>query len=207
MTRSRWGIVIAGTIVFLLVASQILVPVFGERAIENRLTENGGTADVTLGSVPAFRLLFGDGERFEVHANGINLDLDPNEQVLEQLDGFRTVDITMANSKAGPIELQNFDLHRDGSGPYELTATGDTSASDLVDAGVNGIDMPAAGGLASMAMDLLGIDTDFVIPIDFDMKLVSEDGRLRVVSGGGTIGGVPTGSLAEMITNAIVVKL
>jgi hypothetical protein len=207
MTRSRWGIVIAGTIVFLLVTSQILVPKFGERAIEKRLTENGGTADVTLGSVPAFRLLFGDGERFEVHARDIDLDLDPNEQVLEQLDGFRTVDITMDNSKAGPIELDNFALHRDGSGPYELTAEGDTSATDLVDAGVDGIDMPAAGGIASMAMDLLGIDTDFVIPIDFDMKLVSDDGRLRVVSGGGTIGGVPTGSLAEMITNAIVVKL
>lgn len=207
MTRSRWGIVVAGTIVFLLVASQILVPKFGERAIEKRLTENGGTADVTLGSVPAFRLLFGDGERFEVHASDINLDLDPNEQVLEQLDGFRTVDITMDNSKAGPIELDSFALQRDGSGPYELTAKGGTSASDLLDAGVSGIDMPAAGGLASMAMDLLGIDTDFVIPIDFDMKLVSEGGRLRVVSGGGTIGGVPTGSLAEMITNAIVVKL
>ncbi len=207
MTRSRWGIVVAGTIVFALVASQILVPTFGERAIEKRLTEHGGTADVTLGSVPAFRLLFGDGERFEVHASDIDLDLDPNEQVLEQLDGFRTVDITMDNSKAGPIELDNFALHRDGSGPYELTAQGDTSASDLIDYGVNGIDMPAAGGITSIAMDLLGIDTDFVVPIDFDMQLVSDAGRLRVVSGGGTIGGVPTGSLAEMITNAIVVKL
>jgi hypothetical protein len=207
MPRSRWGIVVAGTIVFLLVASQILLPKLGERQIEKRLTEHGGSADVTLGSVPAVRLLFGDGERFEVTARDIALDLDPNEQVLEQLDGFRTVDISLANSKAGPIELDSFALHRDGSGPYELTAAGDTSASDLIDYGVDGIDMPAAGSLTSMAMDLLGIDTDFVIPIDFDMQLVSDDGRLRVVSGGGTIGGVPTGSLAEMITNAIVVKL
>lgn len=207
MPRSRWGIVVAGTVVFLLVALQILLPSFGERAIESRLTEHGGSADVTLGSVPAVRLLFGDGERFDVNARDIDLELDPDEQVLEQLDGFRTVDISLANSKAGPIELQSFDLHRDGSGPYELTAQGNTSASDLVDYGVEGIDLPAAGGITSLAMDLLGIDTDFVVPIDFDMQLTSADGRLQVVSGGGTIGGVPTGSLAELITNAIVVKL
>jgi hypothetical protein len=207
MPRPRWGIVVAGTAVFLLVALQILLPSFGERAIESRLTEHGGSADVTLGSVPSVRLLFGDGERFEVNASQIDLELDPNEHVLEQLDGFRTVDISIADSKAGPIDLQSFDLHRDDSGPYELTAQGQTSASELVDYGVDGIDMPAAGSLTSMAMDLLGIDTDFIIPIDFDMQMTSEDGRLRVVSGGGTIGGVPTGSLAEMITNAIVVEL
>jgi hypothetical protein len=199
--------VAAGTFVFLLVAGQILLPSFGERAIENRLTENGGSADVTLGSVPAVRLLFGDGERFEVHARDIDLELDQDDPVLERLDGFSDVDISIADSKAGPIDLQDFELHRSSSGPYELTAQGNTSASALVNYGVDGIDIPAAGSITSLAMDLLGINTDFAIPIDFDMQLVSDAGRLRVVSGGGTVGGVPTGSLAEMITNAIVIKL
>ena len=40
MTRPRWGIVVAGAVVFLLVALQILLPSFGERAIESRLTES-----------------------------------------------------------------------------------------------------------------------------------------------------------------------
>jgi hypothetical protein len=207
MSRPHWGIVVAGIVVFMLVASQILVPKFGERAIEQRLTEHGGSADVTLGSVPAVRLLFGHGERFEVSAREIDLDLDQSDPVLEQLDGFSSVDVSIADSQAGPIDLQDFELSRHDSGPYELTAHGSTSASRLIDYGVEGIDLPAAGSLTGMALDLLGIDTDFAIPIDFDMQLVSDAGRLRVVSGGGTIGGIPTGSLAEMITNAIVIKL
>ncbi len=207
MPRPRWGIVVAGTVVFLLVVSQILLPSFGERAIEDRLTENGGSADVTLGSVPAFRLFFGDGERFDVRARELELDLDEQKPVLERLDGFASVDVVIAESSAGPIDLESFELHRDRSGPYRLTAHGQTSASSLIDYGVDGIDLPAAGGIAGMAMDLLGIDTDFVVPIDFDMEVVSDEGRLRVVSGGGTVGGVPTGPLAELITNAIVIKL
>jgi hypothetical protein len=207
MPRPRWGIVVAGTAVFLLVALQILLPSFGERAIESRLTEHGGSADVTLGSVPSVRLLFGDGERFEVHAREIDLELNQDEPVLERLDGFANVDVSIADSKAGPIDLQSFELHRAGGGLYTLNADGQTTASSLVDYGIDGIDMPGAGSLASMALDLFGIDTDFAIPIDFDMQLASDDGRLRVVSGGGTVGGVPTGSLAEMITNAVVIKL
>ena len=39
------------------------------------------------------------------------------------------------------------------------------------------------------------------------MELTSDDGRVRVVSGGGTVAGVPTGPLAELLTSAIVVQL
>ena len=45
------------------------------------------------------------------------------------------------------------------------------------------------------------------VPVKLDMQLDSEDGRVRVVSGGGTVAGVPTGSLAELLTAAIVVRL
>ncbi len=207
MTRSRWGIVVAGIVVFVLVATQILLPSFGERAIEERLTENGGSADVTLGSVPAFRLFFGDGERFDVRARELELDFDQREPILERLDGFTSVNVSIADSTAGPVDLESFELHRDRSGPYQLIAHGQASASSLIDYGVEEIDLPGAGSIAGMALDLLGIDTDFVVPIDFDMQVSTEDGRVRVISGGGTVGGVPTGPLAEMITNAVVIKL
>jgi hypothetical protein len=35
----------------------------------------------------------------------------------------------------------------------------------------------------------------------------SDDGRIRVTEGGGTVAGVATGPLAELITAAIVVRL
>jgi hypothetical protein len=39
------------------------------------------------------------------------------------------------------------------------------------------------------------------------MGLQSDDGRIVVVSGGGTVAGIPTGPLAELITSAIVIQL
>ena len=40
-----------------------------------------------------------------------------------------------------------------------------------------------------------------------DLEVTSEDGRVRVVSGGGTVAGFETGPLAQLITSAIVVQL
>lgn len=206
MSRSRWGLAAASVVVFLLVAGQILIPSIGERKVEDRLTEGGGTADVTLGAFPAARLLFGDGERFEVDARDLELGLDRDERVFDRLDGFSIVDVSISDSTAGPFELTDFELNRNGEGPYTLTTDATTTPTALVDYGVEGLDLPG-GGLADLALDFLGIDTNVVVPVKLDLQLTSEDGRIHVVSGGGTVAGVPTGSLAELLTAAIVVKL
>jgi hypothetical protein len=206
MSRSKWGLTVAGLGVFLLVAGQILIPDVGERRVEERLTEGGGTAEVTLGAVPAARLLFGDGERFEVEARDLDLALDRDERVFDDLDGFSIVDVSIADSHAGPFELTSFELHRDGEGPYRLIATGTTSPDELVDYGVEGLALPG-GSIVDTALDLLGIDTNTTVPIDLDMELTSDDGRIQVVSGGGEIAGIPTGPLAELLTSAVVVNL
>ncbi len=206
MSRSKWGLAVAGAVVFLLVAGQILIPDIGERRVEDRLTEGGGTADVTLGAVPAVRLLFSDGERFEVTAQDLDLDLDRDERVFDNLDGFAIVDVSIANSHAGPFDLTSFSLERDGDGPYHLTATGSTSPDQLVEFGVEDLALPG-GSIFDTAMDLLGIDTTVTVPIDLDLQLTSDDGRVRVVSGGGEVAGLPTGPLAELLTSAIVVQL
>ena len=206
MSRSKWGLAVAGAVVFLLVAGQILIPDIGERRVEDRLTAGGGTADVTLGAVPAVRLLFSDGERFEVTAQDLDLDLDRDERVFDNLDGFAIVDVSIANSHAGPFDLTSFQLERDGEGPYHLTATGSTSPDDLVEFGVEDLSLPG-GSIFDTAMDLLGIDTTVTVPIDLDLQLTSDDGRVRVVSGGGEVAGLPTGPLAELLTSAIVVQL
>ena len=202
---ARWGLIAAGTAVFLLVASQILVPSLGERKVEERLTEGGGSADVTLGAFPAARLLFSDGERFEVTASDLELGLDPSERVFDDLDGFARVDVSITDSSAGPIRLERFELNRDGDGPYSLVATGTTSPSSLVDYGIES-EIPG-GGLADLALDLFGIETDADVPIDLEMQLTSDDGRVLVTSGDGTVGGLPAGPLAELLTAAIVVRL
>jgi hypothetical protein len=202
----RWGIVVAGSVVFVLVLSQILVPSLGERRVEERLTEGGGEAEVTLGAFPAARLLFSDGERFEVDARDLDLDLDDDARVFERLDGFAVVDVAIESSVAGPFELERFELRRDGEGPYRLVATGATSAGALAQAGLESVELPGES-FADVILEGLFGEADSTVPVELDMELQSEDGRVRVVSGGGTVAGYETGPLAELITSAIVVQL
>lgn len=203
---TRWGIVAAAAAVFFLVATQLLVPALGEREVEKRLTENGGTAEVKLGAVPAVRLLFGDGERFEVTASDLELALDPSERVFERLDGFSIVNISIADSLAGPVELEKFELTRDGSGPYRFVARGETTASDLAEFGFETVEVPGESVFDLLVEPLLG-DTSEPLPVDLDLELRSDDGRLAVVGGDAEIAGVPAGPLARMLTAAIVVRL
>jgi hypothetical protein len=203
----RWGIIAAGVVVFVLVASQVLIPSLGERRVEDRLTEGGGSAEVTLGAFPAARLLFSDGERFEVKARDLDLELDHEVRVFDRLDGFSVVEISIEDSIAGPFELESFRLTRDGDAPYRLVSSGETTPGGLADAGLESVALPGES-LADLFLDqFLGEAGDAQVPIELDLELTSEDGRVQVVSGGGTIAGVETGPLAELITAAIVVQL
>lgn len=206
MTRSRWGMIAAAAVVFVLVASQLLVPEIGERKVADRLTANGGTAEVTLGAVPALRLLWNDGERFQVSARNLDLDLDQPEPVLDRLDGFSIVDVAIADSRAGPFAIESFRLTRDAPAPYRLVSTGQTSPQELIDYGLEGVELPAESILDTIFGEVLG-RTETTVPVDLDMELTNDGGRIRVISGGGTINGIPTGPLAELITSAIVLRL
>src|ERR1044071_3471332 len=108
----------AGVVVFVLVVSQLLVPNFGERKIEDRLTAGGGTANVTLGAIPAARLLFGRGERFQVTASDPEPALHPGESRCGRWDGFSIADASITTCTARPLNTDRFQLTRDGPGPY-----------------------------------------------------------------------------------------
>ena len=205
---SRWGLIAASLFVFVLVATQVALPSLAERKVEDRLTANGGSADVTMGAVPAMRLLFSDGERFQVDAHDLDLDIDQQQEIFERLDGFSMVDVSIANSMAGPIQLTEFELHRDGLGPYTLTASGETSPGDLAAFGLDQLEVPApATGLLDMLLDPFVETVDAPVPIELDVELDSTDGRVEVLSGESEIAGIPAGPLAELITSAFVVRL
>lgn len=206
MKRSRWGMIAAAAVVFVLVAIQFLVPEIGERKVADRLTANGGTAEVTIGAVPALRLLWDDGERFQVAARDLDLDLDAPEPVLDRLDGFSIVDVAITDSRAGPFRIDSFRLTRDAPAPYRLVSTGDTSPQELVDYGLEGVELPGESILDTILGELMG-PTETTVPVDLDMELTNDGGRVHVISGGGTINGIPTGPLAELITSAIVLRL
>ena len=201
----RWLIVAALVILAAGAASQLVVPPLAANHIEGRLTDGGGTANVSLSAFPAVRLLFGDGKRIEVRGDGLDLALERRTEVLDQLDGFDEVDVRLDDFRAGPFDMRAFELTRDGSGAtYHLVSKGSSTAAAVAGYGAERLGLLGGPFLSALARQLTG---NRPFPIDLDMQLRSEDGRVVVVSGGGTIAGVPAGLLAQAITTAIVVRL
>ncbi len=197
---------LGAAIVLVLVVSQIFLPGVGEGVIEDRLTENGGAAEASLSASPAARLLWGAGDRIDIEATGLDLEVIAADDpvVFDDLDRFDDVEIIIRDSSMGPVRLENFVLTRNGDEPYSLEATGTTSVSDLAEFGAESFDLPGVdilGGILSVATG--GAEAD----VDLDMKVASDDGRVRVVEGGGEIAGIPTGPLAAFITSAVTVEL
>ncbi len=186
--------------------AQAVIPELGERAIEGRLEAGGGSATVRLDALPAARLLFADGDRIEIDGRDLKLDLDEEAAVFDRLDGFGVVAISIEDSRAGPFALDAFRLSRAGDGPYRLVSTGTFSALGLAEYGFDRLGVPGAGIVGSAVEALLG-EPGAAIPLELDMELISDDGRIRVVSGAGTVAGIPAGPLAEWITAAIVVRV
>jgi hypothetical protein len=205
-TLGRIGAIVAAAIVLLLVATQLFLPGIGEGAIEDRLTEGGGVAEVSLSATPAARLLWGDGDRIEISGTGLDLDLDePDPEVFKNLDRFDDVQILVSDSRAGPVDVDTFVLRREGDGPYSLESTGATSAADLAEFFADDASLPGADILGSIigATGIGGTDLD----VELDMELTSDDGRVEVARGEGEVAGVPTGPLAAVITQAILERL
>lgn len=205
-TLGRIAAVAAAAVLLLLVLAQLLLPGIGEGAIEERLTKGGGVADVSLSATPAARLLWGGGDRIAITATGLSLDLDEEDpEVFKNLDRFDEVEIVVDDSRAGPVDLDTFLLTRDGDGPYSLQSRGGSSAADLAEFFADDADVPGAdilGGIIG-ATGVGGRDVD----VELDMKLDSDEGRIQVVDGGGEVAGIPAGPLAEVITQAILVRL
>ena len=209
LPRSRTGrvaAIAAAAIAVLLVATQLFLPGLGEGAIEDRLTENGGVAEVSLSATPAARLLWGDGDRIAIAGSGLDLELATDDRVvLDDLDRFDEVEVVISDSDAGPFRIESFVLERDGDGPYSLESHSSTSAADLARFGVESAELPGSGVVGAL-LGLTGVGGQD-LPVDLDMTLESDGGRIHVTGGGGEIAGVPTGPLAELLTAAIIVRL
>ena len=192
-------------VVVLAVISQFAIPPLAENRIEDRLTDGGGTAEVSLDAFPAARLLFGDGSGVSVSGSGLDLALEQQANVFDSLDGFDEVDISIDRFRAGPFHMRTLELNRHGSAAtYHFVTRGSATAGAIASYGASRLGLVGGPLLGAIAA---GVTGNRPLPIDLDMQLRSEDGRVVVVSGGGTIAGLPAGLLAQVITSAIVVQL
>lgn len=200
----RPAVILIVVLVLALAGSQLLIPSLAGRQVADRLTERGGEATVAVSAFPALRLLFDDGARLEIDARRLHLELDGGLEAFDRLDGFGRVAIAIDDFAAGPFALGAFTLDRRGAAPYRLTARGVAAPADVVDFGADRLDLPGGALLGGLAGQALGRTP---VPFTLDMELSSEDGRVAVRSGGGTVAGIPTGPLAQLIAGAIVARL
>jgi hypothetical protein len=199
---------VIGFLILVLVVTQLVLPPIAASRIESRLTKNGGDAQVSVHAFPALRLLFQHGDSLDVTGNGLDVPLGTgNQKVLHKLDGFDRAHIALTNVTSGPFETQSFTLDKPGGDKlYDLAVRASFTPSAL--ASYLGSTMGGAlGGLFG------GIAGDFVpggnqpVPVSVDVRLQSDNGNPRVVSGAGTVAGVPMGPVLEAVVAAVVARL
>ncbi|MEA2347342.1 MAG: hypothetical protein QOG62_1129 [Thermoleophilaceae bacterium] len=184
-----------------LVAAQFLIPVIAENQLAGRLVKDGGTATVSLSAFPAITLLWESGDSLEIHASGLEAELDTNTQVFKKLDNFNSVDIDLTDVTAGPVNVKAFHLEREGDEPYHLTLSGSGSPRDLSEFAADQL----AGPLGDLAQMIPLPDVD--VPVEVDATIESDGGNLRLVSGAGTVAGIPAGPIVASITAAVVSRI
>ena len=122
-------------LVLAVIGIQIFLPDRVASDIEARLTEGGGTASAEVESLPAVRLIWADGDRIEVSGSDLVLDVENDVEVLDRLDGFDQVDVSLENVEAGPFQVSTFELRRQGGGAYTLRSDATTSGTELLEFG------------------------------------------------------------------------
>ena len=190
-----------------LVVLQVGLPVYLEGRVEDRLTEDGGTAQVDLDAIPSPRLLAEDGDNLRVRGGGYRLPLaEREEKVFERVDGFDDVDVDLSSFSVGPFAVDRFRLTRDGGADFEMRLQASASGGELAEY-AGGELGGALGELIARIGSGLVPGSDFPIPVSLDATLKSRDGRPRVKQVEGTVAGLPAGPLAEAIAGAIADRL
>jgi hypothetical protein len=109
----RWILALLAVLIIAAVATQLIIPRVAESQTEDRLTKDGGTAEVNIEAVPAVRLLFDDGDKLEVKAEEVEIPIDDIQgRSFKEFDGFNEVDVRLALSKVGPFFAESVTITR-----------------------------------------------------------------------------------------------
>jgi hypothetical protein len=197
-----------GVLVVLLVASQLALPPLAERRVADRLERDGGAAEVSLDAFPALRLLFDDGDSFEVEGQGLRLDVTRERDVLGRLDGFDEVQVRLDDLEAGPFDVESFELLREeGDQDYETRIQATTSPREVARFLGSRVGGAFGGLLGDLTAGSLPGGGDTAVPIDLDATVTSRNGQADVSDVSGSVAGVPAGPLAELVVGAVVDQL
>ncbi len=170
------------TVGVVTVVGQLALPRHYAGRTENRLEEGGGSARVSIGALPALSLLGGRGGSLEVGGSGLSFGLEEQgANHFERLDGFEEVDVELEDVEAGPLEVETFELARDGrDDPYALVLRASTTPTELAEA-LGARAGGAVGGLVgSLATEALPGHGRSPVPLELRAEIGSEEGRADV---------------------------
>ena len=196
---------LVGIVVPLLLLSQLLLPSYLGGRVENRLTEDGGEAEVSLSAVPALTLLAGRGDKLYVKASGLKLD-DERQEPFDRLDKFDDVTVSVTDSQAGPFAVKSFYLDSVGDQRYRVIASITTNLSDLGRYAGERLGGPLGRGLATLAASALATG-DQEIPAQLRATVDSSGEVPRTVEADANLGGLAGGPLALILTDAVLARL
>ncbi|HEX6115750.1 MAG TPA: hypothetical protein VFY99_01530 [Solirubrobacterales bacterium] len=202
----RIVVAVAGLAVLALVALQLFLPGRVASDIEGRLTEGGGEASADVEALPAVRLLWSDGDRIEVSGSDLVLQVEDDVEVLDRLDGFDQVDVSLERVEAGPFQVETFELRRAGEGAYTMRSDATASGTELLEFGADELG-PLGGPIAGFLGERAPDEVKGEFAVELDAQLVSDGGRIEITEGGGTVAGYDVGPFAELITAAVVSRL
>jgi hypothetical protein len=201
--RVRWVTLGAAVLLAALGLGQLLLPPYVERRVESRLERQGGEASVSVRSFPAVRLLSADGSSLRIRGRDLGIPLPQSSGALERLDGFSRVDVRLRRVRSGPFRTKSFSLYRRGSAPYRLRLRSSASAGGLASFAGSRL-----GPLGAIAGNLArGALPGGRLPLQIDARFATEDGGVRVVSGGGSVAGIPIDPLIGLFGGAIASAL
>ena len=201
-------VTVAVLIAVLALGSQIAIPAYVSSEVEDRLTQNGGTAHVEVRALPALELIGGKGDRIEIRARDLRFDL-PTEsnEVFDRLDGFDEVDARLDRVRTGPFQVERFVLSRgDGERTYRMTMQASSTPQELTDYAAERLGAPFNGFMGRFATGLLPWDDD-PVPVTLEARVRSDEGRPVVVSASGDIAGLPVNPIAERLVAAVANRL
>jgi hypothetical protein len=191
-------------IALLALVAQLAIPAYMSSRVEDRLTENGGTAHVELHALPATKLLGGGGDRIEVRGEELRFDIPTqDEDVFRRLDEFGEADAELTDFRVGPFAVARFDLKRAKEGvPYDLVLEASSTARELTEYAGSTVGGPLGRFIGRVGGGMLPFD-DEPVPVSIRAQVRSQDGRAEVVDASGDVAGLPAGPVAEALASAV----
>jgi hypothetical protein len=196
-------VTIVVVIAVLALGAQLAIPAFISSRVEDRLTQNGGSAHVEIHATPATKLLGGGGDRIMVRGEGLRLKIQGGGDVFGRLDEFDEVDAELTKVRVDPFAVERFELKRQGGEPYRLVVEASSTAKELSQYAGATVGGPIGGFIGRLGGGMLPFFDDQPIPVSIDANVESRNGRANVIDASGDIAGIPAGPIAEAIAGAV----